>query len=577
MRFWIAVAALLAVLAVAQVTSIRQESQTWDEAVNLAAGYVYLTTGIDRIIIENPILSKALSAVPLLFLNPRVPFDEPSWANHDDIGFAIAFLYHNRVSADRLLFWGRVPSILITLALGLAIALWTRRRYGAAAAVGALMLFVFEPTVIAHGRYAKNDVLATLCIFLAVIAFDAWLRIARFRYLLFTGITLAAAIATKFSSLFLLPVFTFLYSVSVWRRHSCLPRPDSSGRFSWGGKSVEMSLDPAGKVPAPLLPILTVTGATLATLVLIYAPYLPVALPMTPARRAATPDVVMLRDVVTNPAIRFIGNKLGLAWPSHPLYSGLVSLADHNRRGHPAYLLGMHSTHGWWYYFPVAFAVKTPTATLVAIALTLFLIWRRRLDWTLIVPIAIYVPIALSANINIGIRHLLPIYPFLFILVSAILTRNHGKLVLGILAAGLIVESLSVYPNYLAFFNFPFGGPGNGPKYLADSNIDWGQDLIKLRRYMLAHDIPEVCFSYFGATEIEAYGIKILNLPAARKEVNCVAAISVTELEAVYRNPSDFAWLRGLKPVAKIGYSIYIYDLRTTPARTVPTESPAPP
>jgi len=283
----------------------------------------------------------------------------------------------------------------------------------------------------------------------------------------------------------------------------------------------------------------------------------------------------MLRDTVeaetvTGQVMRWTGNRLGLR--AHPLFIGVDLVARHNLEGHPTYLFGMHGEKGWWYYFPTAFAVKTPVATLLILVAALVSILRVRRAPAFayivaLVPIAVYLGLTMMTHIDIGLRHLLPIYPFLFALLGAALAQWRPRYAI-VACALLAAESLAAYPNYLAFFNAAVGGPANGPRYLLDSNIDWGQDVLKLKSWMDAQGVKQICSCYFGTAELRYYGIDWSNIPPTpdrRGEADCFAAISVTPLYGVYVAPGDYQWLRDLKPVAKIGYSIYVYDLRKAP------------
>jgi hypothetical protein len=136
----------------------------------------------------------------------------------------------------------------------------------------------------------------------------------------------------------------------------------------------------------------------------------------------------------------------------------------------------------------------------------------------------------------------------------------------------LVIESLTIYPHYLAFFNFASGGPGNGPHYLVDSNIDWGQDVIKLRDWLRERGIPKVAICYFGRADLTTYGLPFDWLPrtsdlAEWEKLDGYAAASVTALQGVYVPPDELGYLRARTPVAKIGYSIYVYDLRKSAVR----------
>jgi hypothetical protein len=558
--FWPAVALLLCTLCVVQVATIRQETQTWDEGFELASGYCYLKSGEYRISLEHPPLARVFAALPLLILNPSIPFDHPSWQQHNDVEFGQEFLYKNRVPADTMLFAARAMMIALTLCLGLAIALWTRRQFGTLAAVLALLFFVFDPNVIANGRYVKNDVAVALFGFLTCVCWSAYLEKRRRTLLAAAGILLGCAITTKFSALYLLPVLLLLAVLFEWR---------STGRpLPW-------------RLACQFAALLLVAGLTAAV---IYLPHAPALLPMTRSAHLKHPDTKMLQDTVRRESsagrvIAWTGMRLGL--PSHPLPEGVGIFAAHNKLGHPAYLLGMHSERGWWYYFPVAFVVKTPLATLLALAIVLWAAVRSK-PWTarfrdlpfawfvLLVPILVYLPLSMSGHVNGGVRHLLPIYPFLFILIGAALPAGlsaYRNAILIVLTAALLVESLAIYPYYLAFFNAAAGGPGNGPHYLLDSNLDWGQDVKRLNTYLVQHGIEKVCLCYFGKAQPEYYGVAGASIPITndakgRAEADCVAAISATPLYGLYVPPDEFAWLRARTPIAKIGYSIYLYDLR---------------
>jgi hypothetical protein len=175
--------------------------------------------------------------------------------------------------------------------------------------------------------------------------------------------------------------------------------------------------------------------------------------------------------------------------------------------------------------------------------------------------------------LNIGYRHLLPVYPFLPILVTAILfsALRERRRALAVIIAGAAVlhigEAFRIYPDHLAFFNLFAGGPARGPAYLLDSNLDWGQDVIQLRRWLDAHGNPPVCFTYFGTADTAHYGVPSTTLPktwetAERARRDCVAAISATLLHDVYLEPGAYRWLRQMRPSGHAGWSIYLYDLR---------------
>jgi hypothetical protein len=282
--------------------------------------------------------------------------------------------------------------------------------------------------------------------------------------------------------------------------------------------------------------------------------------------------------------------------PAHSYYTGLYHVLTHDSDGHDAYLLGEISHTGWWYYFPVAIAVKATLTLLLLLfgamaaacwkfgaALSRVRAWRLprsdgpALFWIgLILALSVFLGLAMHSRLNIGLRHVLPAFPLLYVLsvayLATVLPRKWAT-VAALCAVSLqAAESLSVYPNFLGFFNAAAGGTDGGPRYLIDSNLDWGQDLPKLREYLVSEGSPPLCLEYFGTANLAAYGIpKPQYLPRTyeielRQKVDCLGVISVTLLYELYREPGDYTWLRERKPIARLGSSLQVFDLRR-PAR----------
>ena len=182
-------------------------------------------------------------------------------------------------------------------------------------------------------------------------------------------------------------------------------------------------------------------------------------------------------------------------------------------QGRPSFLAGSYSNFGWWYYFPIAFLIKTPLALLALFFVGLVSSVRRgrilSLDGEafLVVPIVLFLGVAMTSTLNIGLRHILPIYPFVIVL-AVVAARaladgkaKHGPAICAVLLAAGVLEFASVYPNNLAFFNRAVGGPSNGFRYLADSNIDWGQDLKPLKGWMDRNQVAHINLAYFGVAD----------------------------------------------------------------------------
>ncbi|MEP7364027.1 MAG: glycosyltransferase family 39 protein, partial [Acidobacteriota bacterium] len=435
------VALLLLAMGALQFHTASLEAQTFDEAVHLTAGYSYWKTGDFRLNQEHPPFAKLLAALPLLTMGLRFDTASKNWTLPDQSEMGREFLYTNTRPADDILTAARSVTIGFSLLLGLALALWVRSRFGELAGVAALVLYALDPNFIAHGRYVTTDVAETCLSFLSVIAWLAWLEHGRKRDLIFAALALGLSMATKFSAPYVLPVHFGLALVQVLR-----------GRMRWHTAAASLT---------------AVVAAACAICLLCYG--------------SATFKVDKLAD--------------------HRYFSGLHELVQHNDDGHPSFLLGNVNRKGDPAYFPVAFAVKSTEVTLLGLLLALALLprlWRRHgplVCLALLAYPAFYFALSMKGQINIGVRHLLPIYPFLFALIAAAvaaLPKPAAIASTAALAIGLLATNSTIYPDYLAYFNQFAGGPAGGTRYLLDSNVDWGQDVKKLKRYMDEHDIPLV-------------------------------------------------------------------------------------
>jgi hypothetical protein len=268
---------------------------------------------------------------------------------------------------------------------------------------------------------------------------------------------------------------------------------------------------------------------------------------------------------------------------------GVYRTFMHNEVGHPAFLLGAYSDHGWWYYFPVAFALKTTIPflliTLVSLAWAAFGAIRREVRFLiLLAPVGIYGLMAMFASINIGIRHLLPVFPFLFILGGALLDRllrakRNPRLALAVVVVFITAcaaEAVRAYPNYIPYMNqFASGRPGW--QFLSDSNVEWGDDAGAVAEYLKAHGETRVRASFLGGTVLlPLYGVEYIDLlspPGAPLPETRYVALGASFLngstvpgwsegsgrETKEQQRNFFADYRNRTPEAVFGGSIYLY------------------
>jgi hypothetical protein len=547
--FWPAVALILAIVGSLEVRSARGETQTWDEGIHISAGYSYLKLGDYSWNVEHPPLVKIASALPLALMGLSAERYEPDGKLKDQVRYGIDFLYKNRRDADSILFAARSANILLTLLFAAAVAWWTRRRYGPLAGVAAAALCAFDPNLMAHGRYVTTDFPVTVFFFFACVLWVEYLEAASPRRLLAAAGTIGLALITKFSAVLLLPPLVILYAACWIRRPKEFP------------------------VRRAAIAAATVTATVALMVLVVYWPE------TVRCWRTSVPQLstVAARNNFIGRTLLSLGRVFHL--PAHAYLLGLNAVADHNVGGHASYLLGMRSATGWWYYFPVVFAVKSTMAALASalllLAAGLWQAWKR--EWIspmalgLALPPLLYFAISMTSGINIGMRHILPVYPFLYVGAAAWLATRAprpGVYVLMALVALQMGECARITPDYLAFFNELAGGPGRGPEYLVDSNIDWGQDVKKLGLWLDAHGGQRRArVFYFGNAQLRYYGIDEMGYPEPLDQKGwdavdeyCVA--NVTPLQGVYVPLNNLAPLRMREPVAKIGWSMYVYDLR---------------
>jgi hypothetical protein len=549
------------------VTSMRTTSAVYDETAHLPAGYSYLTQRDFRMNPEHPPLVKELAALPLLFMDVRARMGSEPWRGARQWEFGNRFLYHWN-DGDRLLFRGRLAVVALACALGASVLLWTWRRFGPVAGAVALLLCVLSPDVLAHGQIVTTDLAVALFMFSTVVAFQAVTERVTVTRVLLAGLAAGAAFASKFSAFVLMPILAVLTIVIALSPDPVLVAPPGGTPRAVSGAARKFGV---------LSLVLLAMGAVAVALVWAAYAFEP-RLANDPQAALAFNWARIEQRGLASGALRTLRSTSLL--PDAYVYGLLTVLRDSESR--PAFLFGDISDRGWWYYFPATFLLKTPLALLGILALPLL---SRRPEKSpfrgarlfLWLPVLIYVAATLTRNLNIGHRHLLPIYPFLFAAggaatASALAAGGARRWAAAALCAWYAGSVVSVHPHYLAYFNELGGGPSGGWRYLVDSNVDWGQDLKALKRWTETSGVSHLKLSYFGTGDPAYYGISCEMLPSKMhpdpprivREIDAgeVVAVSVTNLHGVYFTPEERRFMRRLRdstPVGRAGYSIFIY------------------
>jgi 4-amino-4-deoxy-L-arabinose transferase-like glycosyltransferase len=528
-RIYPLLAALAGLVMVVRLgSSVGVFSATTDEPCHIGAAVSMVEAHKLVALVSHPPLARWVVAVPLWMDGGRLPECRGmTTIGKEDLGYALGtkVLYHSPTPARTMLIQARLAMLVFPVAA--LFFLWLLGRYLADGLVAATAVIFFstDPTLLGHGFWICTDA-AACAAYLAAIYFGVrWLRGPNWRTAVYVGLAIGLAGATKFSCLIAIAA---LAGVAIF-----LPKGERRGAYKKWLRE---------------LPLAAVVG-----FVAIWATYLFNLAPLGD------------QDVLGHPAAF---NRIP-AWimktpvPMPSFWLGIARLEAHNHFGQGSYLNGQVLSAGWWYYFPELLVLKSPVSFLVAFFLGLGL-WVFRKEWGLpavvtLVPAGVFLFIAMMGKIDIGIRHVLPVVPLLYLFAAWQLARPRWVWVLAILIAGAGIETAVVHPDYLSFFNFAAGGGAEGERYAVDSNLDWNQDVYRLADWLKAH------------ANGRHYSIRLNN----RRNKPMLASAGL-DPDALGRPPhgtllciaksvrlldGKLPWLKNYRPIATVGDSIDIYDL----------------
>ena len=533
------------------VNASSTKSPTFDEPAHLTAGYSYWLRNDYRLDPENGNFPQRWAALPLVFMQPRfVATELASWKEASQGNTAHQFFYQYGNDPDVMLMAGRKMICIFSAALCLVIYFWSRELFGVLGGITSASLTAFCPNILAHGSLVTSDIAVTF--FLPTAAWCLWRMFQRITpcTLAMSAITVAGALLAKMSGLLILPITIAMLAITLIAR--------SSIEIKIGRKIIEL------KGAARTLSLFLALGLiTLFAGVSIWASYgfrysaVPFSDPYRQTlderwERELQQHGIFDDSIETAREMRLL--------PEAYLFG--LAVVHHHADGRPAFLDGRWSTVGLSSFFPLAFLYKTPIAVLLLLLLVLavFLaalaktravqVGRGLLATTpLWLVILIYGSFAISSQLNIGHRHILPIYPALYVLIGGWTLAMVGRwktvtaTLVALLLSWHVIDSVHAQPNYLSYLN-PIAGRGDqGYKHLVDSSLDWGQDLPALKDWLGERKQAQpVYLAYFGTADPAWYGIEAVTVPkkrAASREYfgplrGGTYCISATILEQVY-------------------------------------------
>ena len=512
-------------------------SPATDEIVHLPAGYSYWKTGQTVLNPEHPPLVKLMAAFPLLFMDLKFDPNNPDLIGpiRNEWSFGSNFLFFNDI--DRLLLWGRLPVMLMSVLLGFYIYKWAsemfitaetrndgKSRKNKTAGFFALFIYAFMPVVIANSQFVTTDLPIASFSFIAFYYLWKFVTTGLKRRLAYSGLFLGLALSSKFSAVVFLPLIAVFIFIYAWR--SC------QNDFAFKIRHF-VNLAALAAVPA---------------FAVIYFSYL-------------------------------------MPTDSGFYLKGLKSVYANWNPGYYFYLNGVFSQNGWWYYFLEAFLIKTPIPALIAFAASVLFYKRIKINgWgkaLVFLPMLFFAFVTSVKAQNISIRYILPVYPFLIVWAGGLVKifnfqfsifnkfsiANLKIFMPLILSVWYVFSAISIYPDYMAYFNEFVGGSKNGYKYLDDSNVEWGQDLKRLGEYQISNPDIRVIYSWRNSSP-EYYGVKNLLMaddsgwwrePKGRYAVNTFLLIRMRLLSKQRSDPA-LNWLALYEPIGRIGQSFFIYE-----------------
>lgn len=520
----ILLAALLAAFLGRIASTYRVFNDTFDESGHIAGGLEWLERHSYQLQPEHPPAARVVeAALPYWFAGLRLGHASELWGGgpwgHGDVA-----------SYWRTLALARAGNLVFAAIVFFVVYRWSLLLYGVWSALAACLLLACSPALLGHAGLATTDLAAAATFALAAYLFWQWSREGGLRYGVAAGAAFGLAALAKFSNLvFLPPVALLFFFAARWESPERVRlRTIAAGAgcccvvaamVVWAGYRFEIgALAPAG-------------------------------------HQFVSPFGMGGEGSLARKLVALIGP---IPLPAHRFVQGLLVLASNNENAPPAYLLGHVLQRGSWLYFPVCVLVKTTLPMLLLAVLGIAAGGRKAIP--LLIAAAVVLGLSLPARINIGVRHVLPMYPMLAMLGGATFTSR--RRVVLIAASTLAVwhagESIAAHPNYLVYFNEI--ARGHEEQFLVDSNLDWGQDLARLGDYLREHHIDSVQLRYFGRSDPAKFGIRARPLDAGSPEAGWVA-VSVTNLIL----QPDLAFLRTRPPGARVGKSIWLWNSSAGP------------
>jgi hypothetical protein len=567
-RLWVVagVAGFILLFAIHLALISRANTITWDEPDHIYSGYMswHGDFGLNP---EHPPLVKFVATVPLLPMRLNVPELRDRPYRLQAVLGGRDFIFHN--DADKIVFRAQMTASIFTLLLLVIAFLATQEMFGTTAGFLALGLLLFDPTLLAHGALVTTDAAQACFLLASIYAFYRYVRLPSPGRLAITALAVGLALASKHSAVLVFPMLLILAGIEIFRREST----DSGAQLS------------AGKRGARYATALVIVG--LMSVAILWAAYgfryaaRGNGLHLNPPMEAQLARV----PIPTQAKLLHEFARFHLL-PESYIYGFAHVLFSANNFN--SYLFGKSYPHAVWFYFPLAMLVKSSLTFLILLVISVWVIasghlQKRRELLFLLVPPLIYLAASMKGGMNIGIRHILPVYIFLTILIAgavSVLIKNsrRWRYAVGVLLVFQAISVTRAFPDCIGYANEAFGGPKNVWRYVSDSSADWAQQLHAVKRYTDQRQIENCWFVYFGTGVIDYNYYKIpckllptiesiwLGTPsdatAAIDGPVFVSAVNLTGFEFGPPPLNPYEQFKTLKAADVIDSSVFVYQGR---------------
>jgi 4-amino-4-deoxy-L-arabinose transferase-like glycosyltransferase len=563
------VVVLLAILFLQLAFSANRNSITWDEDDHIYAGYMSWKHADFGLNPEHPPLVKLVATIPLLHMPLKMPVLEDRIFKHEAFLGGKDFLFKN--DANTMLLRVRIAASLFTLLLTLLVFLAAREMFGLGAGFIALSLLVFDPNLLAHGAVLGTDAALSCFMFASLYAFYRYVKAPSSWRLALVGLATGLALASKHTGILVFPMLLVMAICELIRAAATSHETGPVSKVGWGKHVLQLAV--------------ALVAISAISLTILWASYGFRYQARAEGRQLNPPLAEFVHELKRPREARLLQTVAHFRLLPEAYIYGLADVRIMSDF-YASFLLGKVYPHGVWFYFPVAFAIKSSLSFLILLLLTIWVIATRRLRaWReilfLTIPPLIHLIVAMSSGMNIGVRHILPMYLFLSVLIAGAAGKliEHNRRWSYVIAALLLFQAASTirtYPAYLAYANELWGGPSQTYRLLSDSNSDWGQQLKDVKRYLDRNHIQDCWFVYFaeGVVDASYYGIPCKPLPTAdslwvNEPANAPPAIegivlvsagdlSGFEFGAAPLNP--YEQFKSLQPVAVIDYGVFVYQ-----------------